>query len=105
MDDSGNSNNTAVIMTLMTLMTVIRRMITLTITGVAAIVIHLQNVVETWESRLIAALNGTMPIQDSDWSAFYQSLDEWIASLDQAQLYVGTTQAEEDRQEGKQHSR
>ncbi|XP_076455039.1 axonemal dynein light chain domain-containing protein 1-like isoform X2 [Babylonia areolata] len=71
--------------------------------GVAAIVIHLQNVVETWETRIIAALNGTMTIQDSDWAAFYQGLDEWVASLDQAQAYVGTTQAEEERQDGKPH--
>ncbi|KAK7095467.1 axonemal dynein light chain domain-containing protein 1-like [Littorina saxatilis] len=71
--------------------------------GVAAIVIQMTNVVESWEARIISALNGTLPIQDSDWSAFYQSLDDWVASLDQAQQYVGTTQAEEERREGKPH--
>lgn len=71
----------------------------------AAIVIHLQNIAETWESRLAAALSGTMPIQENDWSAFYQSLDEWLASLDLAHSYVGTTQTEEERQDGKPHVR
>ena len=73
--------------------------------GVAAIVIHLQNIVETWNSRLTAALHGTMAIQENDWSSFYQSLDEWVASLDLAHVYVGTTQTEEERQDGKPHVR
>ncbi|KAL8625878.1 hypothetical protein ACOMHN_012470 [Nucella lapillus] len=71
--------------------------------GVAAIVISLQNVVEIWEARVVGALNGSVAIQDSDWATFYQTLDEWVASLDQAQLYVGTTQTEEERQDGKPH--
>ena len=68
-------------------------------------VINLQNVVDSWASRLLSALHGTMAIQEKDWSAFYQSLDEWVVCLEQTQMYVGTTQTEEDRQDGKPHIR
>lgn len=71
--------------------------------GVAAIVINLQNTTETWETRLTAAFNGSIPITEHDWINLYQVLDEWVASLETAELYVGTTQYEEDRQEGKIH--
>ncbi|PVD21951.1 hypothetical protein C0Q70_17754 [Pomacea canaliculata] len=71
--------------------------------GVAAVIIHLQNIVETWQSRISAMLHGTIPIQEKDWSSLFYSLEEWVASLEKAHAYVGTTQSEKEHQEGKPH--
>nr|KAG5700478.1 hypothetical protein BaRGS_013965 [Batillaria attramentaria] len=73
--------------------------------GVAAIVIHLQNAIESWDAKLSAAIAGSIPIRDTDWSNFYQLLDEWVLSLETVILYVGTTEKDEDRQEQKPHVR
>ncbi|XP_071115667.1 axonemal dynein light chain domain-containing protein 1-like [Haliotis cracherodii] len=72
--------------------------------GVATSVIHLTNAIELWETRLTSALNGTMTLQETDWSSFYHTLDDWVVAVDQCLEYVGTTQKQEDKQEGREHT-
>lgn len=67
--------------------------------------IHLTNAIELWETRLTSALNGTMTLQETDWSGFYHTLDDWVVAVDQCLEYVGTTQKQEDKQEGREHTR
>ncbi|XP_060065790.1 axonemal dynein light chain domain-containing protein 1-like [Ylistrum balloti] len=73
--------------------------------GVAPNAIHLLNALETWDMRVSSALNGTLPIHDNEWGALCQLMEEWLTAVDSAAEYVGTTQSEEDRDEGKPHTR
>lgn len=73
--------------------------------GIAAIVIHLQNMADIWETRVKAAVLGTMSIPESDWRQFYLGLEEWVVALEEAQLYVGSAQSEADRKDEKPHIR
>ncbi|XP_012942468.1 axonemal dynein light chain domain-containing protein 1 isoform X2 [Aplysia californica] len=72
--------------------------------GVAGLIIHLQSALENWETRLMSSLQGVLNLQESDWGSLYQALEDWLASLGQAVEYVGTTQKDEDRQDGRPHS-
>lgn len=73
--------------------------------GVAPNAIHLLNALETWDMRVSSALNGTLPIHDNEWGALCQLMEEWLTAVDAASKYVGTTQSEEERDEGKPHTR
>ncbi|XP_021363508.1 axonemal dynein light chain domain-containing protein 1-like isoform X2 [Mizuhopecten yessoensis] len=73
--------------------------------GVAPNAIHLLNALETWDMRVSSALNGTLPIHDNEWGALCQLMEEWLTAVDAASEYVGTTQSEEERDEGKPHTR
>ncbi|XP_033732804.1 axonemal dynein light chain domain-containing protein 1-like isoform X2 [Pecten maximus] len=72
--------------------------------GVAPNAIHLLNALETWDMRVSSALNGTLPIHDNEWGALCQLMEEWLTAVDAASKYVGTTQSEEERDEGKPHT-
>ncbi|XP_021363514.1 axonemal dynein light chain domain-containing protein 1-like isoform X7 [Mizuhopecten yessoensis] len=72
--------------------------------GVAPNAIHLLNALETWDMRVSSALNGTLPIHDNEWGALCQLMEEWLTAVDAASEYVGTTQSEEERDEGKPHT-
>ena len=48
---------------------------------------------------------GTLPLPDTEWGALYQTLEEWLALVQQAYEYVGTNQRDEDRQDGRPHVR
>jgi hypothetical protein len=72
---------------------------------VAAVAINLQNTIESWTNRIGSARQGNVTLTDSDWVHFFQLLDEWVVALEEVELYVGSTQLEVERQEGRPHVR
>lgn len=75
------------------------------ISGVAPHSIHLLNSLETWDMKLASCLNGTMAINDNEWGALCQLMEEWLGAVDHVIEYVGTTQRDDERAEKKPHSR
>ncbi|KAL3870210.1 hypothetical protein ACJMK2_038289, partial [Sinanodonta woodiana] len=73
--------------------------------GVATLVIHLMNGLETWDMKITAGLNGTMAIHDTEWIGICQLMEDWLNAIQKAIEYVGTTQREDDRNEGRPHTR
>ena len=73
--------------------------------GVATNVIHLMNGMETWDMKITSSLNGTMPIHDNEWAGLLLTMEEWLAAIEEAIEYVGSTQREEERAEHRPHTR
>nr|XP_034304358.1 LOW QUALITY PROTEIN: axonemal dynein light chain domain-containing protein 1 [Crassostrea gigas] len=73
--------------------------------GVAPHAIHLMHGLETWDMRLLPALNGTQLINDNEWIGLLNLMEEWMTGIDEAVQYVGSTQKEEERIESKPHIR
>ncbi|KAK3723089.1 hypothetical protein RRG08_037283 [Elysia crispata] len=71
--------------------------------GVAGLIINLQSSLETWETKVTSHAQGTLPLPDTEWGALYQTLEEWLTLVQQAYEYVGTSQRDEDRQDGRPH--
>ncbi|KAL5011861.1 hypothetical protein ScPMuIL_010412 [Solemya velum] len=72
--------------------------------GVASNLIHLRNSLEAWDMRIVAVLNGTLVVPDSEWSSLAHQMEEWISTAREAIDFIGTTQREESRMEGKPHT-
>lgn len=64
--------------------------------GVARSLITLNNMLETWHSRIDSALHSSRSLPEAEWSRFFVQLEDWIAMLDEAEKCVGRTQREED---------
>lgn len=73
--------------------------------GVATIVIHLMNGMETWDMKITSCVNGTMPIHDNEWAGLLLIMEEWLTAIEEATEYVGSTQREEERLENRPHTR
>ncbi|XP_074655207.1 axonemal dynein light chain domain-containing protein 1-like [Tubulanus polymorphus] len=71
--------------------------------GVARGIIQLHNIIETWDNKLNTMLHGSNPLPDMEWMRFYQLIEEWVASINETETYIGTTQKEEDREAEKKH--
>ncbi|KAK3088891.1 hypothetical protein FSP39_025040 [Pinctada imbricata] len=73
--------------------------------GVAPHAIRLMHGLESWELKLTSSLNGTFTINDNEWGALCQLMEEWMGCVDDAVQYVGSTQRDDDRTENKPHVR
>lgn len=63
------------------------------------------NGMETWDMKITSSLNGTMPIHDNEWAGLLLTMEEWLAAIEEAIQYVGSTQREEERAEHRPHTR
>ena len=71
--------------------------------GIARTLITLNNILETWHSRIDGALHSSKAMPEAEWSRFFVALEDWIGILDESERCVGRTQREEDFQANRIH--
>ncbi|PAA74893.1 hypothetical protein BOX15_Mlig006576g2, partial [Macrostomum lignano] len=64
--------------------------------GVARGVINLQNILETWTTRLQSVLNTGKLLPEQEWTRFYALIEDWLGLIDETISAVGST-AKEDQ--------